>query len=383
MALIIDGVFFQLAQSGIARVWRAMLPLLAQRIDMPIVFLDRGGVTAQFDNIEVIPFAGYKSKFNANDSQLLEQVCQHYGAKVFVSTYYTTPMETPSLLLVYDMIPEKFGFDMTARDWREKEIAIAHARRHICISQNTRKDLLAFYPELPESTTTVAHCGVDPTVFRPRSDGDVRALRSRLGLMRPYFIFVGSREQHKNYKNASVFFDAVATMPAVEFDVLCVGGEKTLPSCAADINRHRMVQVDLDDEELAVAYSGAAALVYPSLYEGFGLPVAEAMACDCPVISTVHGSLVEVAGDATLKISGHDTSEMTTALRRVQERAVREQLIERGKAQSGQFRWEIMADEIARTVKALAAENDASVHAGFYARWAQLRQLQGEVDVTV
>lgn len=383
MALVIDGVFFQLAQSGIARVWRAMLPLLAQRIDMPIVFLDRGGVTAQFDNIEVIPFAGYKSKFNANDSQLLEQVCQHYGAKAFVSTYYTTPMETPSLLLVYDMIPEKFGFDMTARDWREKEIAIAHARRHICISQNTRKDLRAFYPELPESTTTVAHCGVDPAVFRPRSDSDVRAMRSRLGLARPYFIFVGSREQHKNYKNASVFFDAVATMPSVEFDVLCVGGEKTLPSCAADGNRHRMVRVDLDDEQLAVAYSGAAALVYPSLYEGFGLPVAEAMACDCPVISTVHGSLVEVAGDATLKISGHDASEMTTALRRVQERAVREQLIERGRAQSAQFRWEIMADEIARTVKALAAENDAGIHADFYARWAQLRQLQGEVDVTV
>lgn len=383
MALVIDGVFFQLAQSGIARIWRATLPLLAKKLDMPIVFLDRGGVSAKFDGVEVVPFPAYKSKYNAGDSQLLEQICRHYGAKVFISTYYSTPMETPSLLLVYDMIPERLRFDLSARDWREKELAIIHARRHICISNNTRKDLLEFYPELDPDTTSAAYCGIDSTVFKPRDDRAIAEFRRQLGLDRPYYMFVGSRVQANNYKNASLFFDAVKTMREVDFDVLCVGGEKTVPTSTVDSTGHRIIQIDLDDEGLALAYGGSAALVYPSLYEGFGLPVAEAMSCGCPVICTPHGSLAEVTSDAALQISGASIPEMVEALRQVRDPSVRERLIERGALQAGRFRWEAFADEVAKGIRALAADADAGTHRHFYRQWAQLRQLQGEVDVLI
>lgn len=380
MALVIDGVFFQLAQSGIARVWRAVLPLLAERLDMPIVFLDRGGFGEKFDGIEVVPFPSYKSKYNSGDSQLLEKICNHYGAKAFTSTYYTTPMQTPSLLLVYDMIPERLGFDLTARDWREKELAIVHARRHLCISDNTRKDLLEFYPELDPSTTSFAHCGIDPTVFKPGNERAIAGLRQRLGLNRPYYLFVGSRVQANNYKNASLFFDAVASMQKVDFDVLCVGGEKEAPA-SADRKGPRIVQANLSDSDLALAYGGAAALVYPSLYEGFGLPVAEAMNSHCPVICTSHGSLAEVAADAALKISGSSIPEMIDAMRQVRDPSVRASLIERGTLQGARFRWEPFADAVATAVQDIAAEADAGTHRHFYEQWAHLRRLQGEVDV--
>jgi glycosyltransferase involved in cell wall biosynthesis len=380
MSLVIDGVFFQLAQSGIARIWRAVLPLLAAKLDMPIVFLDRGGGGGEVEGVEVVPFPTYKSKYNAHDSELLERVCRHYDAKVFTSTYYTTPLQTPSLLLVYDMIPERLGFDLTARDWREKELAIAHARRHICISASTRKDLLEYYPELDPRTTTFAYCGVDESAFRPADERAVAEFRRKLGLTRPYYIFVGSRVQHKNYKNASLFFDAVKTMPEVDFDVVCVGGEKNTPTSTEDDTGHRIIQVDLDDQELALAYSGATALVYPSLYEGFGLPVAEAMSCGCPVISTTHGSLAEVAANAALTIGGSSIPEMVEALRKVRDPSVRARLIASGTDHVRKFRWEPFADEIAQAVRTIVAESGKGAYREFYQEWTELRALQGEVD---
>jgi glycosyltransferase involved in cell wall biosynthesis len=382
MSLVIDGVFFQLAQSGIARIWRAVLPLLSEKLDMPIVFLDRGG-GGKFDGIEVIPFPTYKSKFNAHDSALLERVCRHYDAKAFISTYYTTPLQTPSLLLVYDMIPERLGFDLTARDWREKELAIAHARRHICISANTRKDLLEYFPELDPRATTFAYCGVDRSVFKSADEQAVAEFRRKLGLTRPYYIFVGSRVQHKNYKNASLFFDAVKTMPEVDFDVVCVGGEKNTPTLSEDDTGHKIIQVDLDDQDLALAYGGATALVYPSLYEGFGLPVAEAMSCGCPVISTTHGSLAEVAADAALTIGGRSIPEMVHALRKVRDPSVRAHLVDSGSHHVQKFRWELFADEVAQAVLSVASESGKGAYLEFYAAWTKLRALQGEVDALV
>ena len=383
MALVIDGVFFQLAQSGIARIWRATLPLLAKKLDMPIVFLDRGGFDEEIPGIEVVPFPTYKSKYTPHDSALLERVCRHYDAKVFISTYYTSPLQTPSLLLVYDMIPERLGFDLKARDWREKEMAISHARRHICISRSTRRDLLEFYPELNPDTTTVAYCGVDPTVFKRADEKAVSEFRQKMGLTRPYYMFVGSRVQANNYKNASLFFDAVKTMHEVDFDVLCVGGEKTVPTSTVDSTGHKIIQIDLDDKGLAIAYGGAAALVYPSLYEGFGLPVAEAMNCGCPVISTARGSLAEVAEGAALTIEGTSIPEMVEALRTVRDPSVRARLVEQGIRRAETFRWEPFVDEMAKCIRALAAEADAGTHRHFYQQWVQLRQLQGEVDVLI
>ena len=107
-----------------------------------------------------------------------------------------------------------------------------------------------------------------------------------------------------------------------EFEILCVGGEKAIdPDALAGLPPNISARrVDLTDDKLACAYSGAEALVFPSLYEGFGMPVIEAMACGCPVITTRYGSLAEIAGDAAIFVSGHDEGEMRSAMRSVRER---------------------------------------------------------------
>ncbi len=101
MRLVVDGVFFQLNSTGIARVWETILKILAQRDDLEIFMLDRGGVP-KIDAITTIPFANYKAAPSAGDSILVQQVCDHLRADVFTSTYYTTPLSTPMVLMAYD-----------------------------------------------------------------------------------------------------------------------------------------------------------------------------------------------------------------------------------------------------------------------------------------
>jgi hypothetical protein len=246
--LLVDGVFFQLANTGIARVWRTILPLLVQRGDLEILMLDRGNAPS-IDGVECLPFPSYTFSHSAADSALIQRLCDSRGIDVFTSTYYTTPLATPSVLMVYDMIPELFDFDLTQRGWMDKETAVCFAQRYLCISHTTRRDLMAFYPEVVADHAVVAHCGVDEDVFFQRPAAEVQALRRRHGLERPYFLFVGSRVQHNGYKNSRLFFDALEGIGAPDFDVLCVGGE---PEIDPDMLRRlpggmRCLRVELSD----------------------------------------------------------------------------------------------------------------------------------------
>ena len=223
--LLVDGVFFQLNNTGIARVWRSILELMVADGRFQIYFLDRGNAPA-ITGIEYIPFPTYLCAHCPADSQLIQDICDFYKIDVFSSTYYTTPISTPMVLMVHDMIPELFNFDMSQKAWMEKITAICYAQRYLCVSENTRNDLLAIYPEIRPDLVITAYNGVDHSVFRQHEADAIEAFRSQYGLNRPYFLFVGSRVQHNGYKNSGLFFEALAGMNEVQFDVFCVGGER-------------------------------------------------------------------------------------------------------------------------------------------------------------
>lgn len=382
--ILVDGVFFQLNNSGIARVWRTLLKIISKFELFNIYFLDRGNAPV-IDGIHYIPFPKYQRLYCPADSILIQNICDFYQIDVFTSTYYTTPINTPMLLMLYDMIPEIFDFDLTVREWMEKEIAISYAQRYLCISHNTKNDLLTFYPEIPEYNVSVAHCGIDRNIFYPRTESEIISFKNKFECQKPFFLFVGSRTQHNGYKNSKIFFDAFLELGCKDFDILCVGGEKEidpeiLERLPSNVSCKR---VELTDDELGVAYSSAHALVYPSLYEGFGMPVIEAMACGCPVITTHHGSLAEAAGDAACLISGTSTEEMKNALIKMSDTNYREILRTKGIEQAENFNWETMAQSLVNNFEILLAQARSGKYEKFFAEWKRLRTIQAEVDFLV
>lgn len=381
MRLLVDGVFFQLARSGIARFWRSILPALAARDGLDVMVLDRGGLP-DIPGMNRIPFPAYKDLYTADDSELIQQICDHYMIDVFTSTYYTTSLTTPMFLVVYDMIPEVFGFDLNHRHWQEKAIAIAYSRRHLCISQSTRDDLLALYPTLDD--VEVVHPGIDREIFRPADDERVAAFRRSVGFdRRPYLVTVGSREQHLGYKNGALLFDAVASSGIDAFDILCIGGEPTIASetLTALPSAVRVARVEASDDDLAAALSGAAGLIYPSLYEGFGLPVLEAMACGCPVVTTACGSLPEVTGNACLIIDGSSPAAMAAALRQLGSDVVRGDLRHAGLERAARFDWSAMVSAIADAASDMAERGKEADYRIFADTWRSLRLAQAAVDI--
>jgi glycosyltransferase involved in cell wall biosynthesis len=381
MKLIVDGVFFQLASTGIARVWSSILPRLARVPDLEIVLLDRGGCPT-FAGIHTIDFPAYKMHANtAADSLLIDRFCRELDANVFVSTYYTTPVTVCSVLMVYDMIPEVMGFDLSQRAWQEKAIAIGFASYFACISENTRSDLRRFYPGT-QDRSIVTHCGVDRDVFHPRNQKQVETFKRDFDISKAYFVLVGSREQHLGYKNGDLLFKAVQKVRDVELEILCIGGElhlnpDILASLPANVSARR---IDLTDDQLACAYTGAEALVFPSLYEGFGMPVIEAMACGCPVITTKGGALGEISGDAAIFISGRDEDELRRAMESVRAPTKRSYLVEEGGRQADRYDWGAMALGLHDLLKKASVESKTKKFKAFLKDWQKLRTIQADVD---
>lgn len=357
LRVLVDGVFFQEFSTGISRVWQSLLQVwVANGFAERVLLLDREGTAPPIAGVKRRVIARHSYDRLEEDRAMLQRVCDEEGATVFASTYYTSPLETPSVMMVYDMIPEVAAIDLSEPMWREKDYCIRHARRLIAISRSTASDLCNFYPEIRPETVVVAHCGVSP-LFRPAAATEIEAFKRQHGITRPYFLLVGGR---KAYKNAETFLRAFAGLPdRHRFAVVCAGGnpdpEPELQDLRAGSERFIL---QLDDHGLRLAYCGAIALAYPSIYEGFGMPVAEAMACGCPVITTMRSSLPEVAGDAAIYVKPMDHFGLASALDEVQKPDLRDLLIAKGLERARMFTWGRMAKAVA-TVLTEAAEEAA------------------------
>lgn len=374
--VVIDGVFYQRFNTGIARVWNSLLTeWVKEGFAERIVVLDRAGTAPRISGIRyrtVLPHDYDSVDF---DRRMLQQICDEEGAKVFISTYYTRPLTTPFVFLAHDMIPELIGTNLTHPMWQEKQDSINHAVTYLAVSENTARDLQKFFPTITSDNITVAPNGLD-SHFKPASAEEIARFKSTYNIEKPYFLLVGSRGA---YKNTLLFFKAFQQLPANQnFAIVCTG---SMPFSAEEkpyIQHHTTYNIELDDEALCCAYTGAAALVYPSKYEGFGLPIVEAMACGCPVITCRNSAIPEVAGDAALYVAEDDVTALTQALIAIQQSAVRDPLIAQGFERSQLFSWTKMAKTIKSVLTDVAEKNTSTVPSSpfsFVDEWKKRKNL--------
>ncbi|MFN6571513.1 glycosyltransferase family 1 protein [Dendronalium sp. ChiSLP03b] len=376
--IIIDAVFFQLYQTGIARVWKSLLEEWSNNeFAKHIIVLDRAGTAPKIPGIRYLNIPLYEYENADFDREILQQVCDEQGADLFISSYYTTPNTTPSVFMAYDMIPEVMGWNLNLLMWREKHKAIQNASAYIAISENTARDLVNYFTDIPLEIITVAHCGVKNTFALAKSE-DISAFKARYGITKPYFVLVGAGS---GYKNSILFFQAFSQLASsYGFDIVLTGSGGVLASEYRVYTSGSAVHIlQLSDEELAIAYSGAVALIYPSKYEGFGMPIIEAMACGCPVITCPNASIPEVAGEAAIYINDNDIDGLANALCEIQKPAIRQSLITAGLAQAQKFSWSKMAEIVSSALinTTLLALHLQEINLIIFPDWSESEDLIG------
>ncbi|MBD2040335.1 glycosyltransferase family 4 protein [Microcoleus sp. FACHB-672] len=376
--ILLDGVFFQLYNTGIARVWRSVLEEWAGTdFSQHLLILDRAGTAPKIPGLRYLTIEPYDYNNTDTDREMLQQICDEHGADIFISTYYTTPLSTPSVFMAYDMIPEVLGADFNEPMWREKHYAIRHASAYISISENTARDLAKFFPDIELKSITVAHCGVK-SFYTPASSEEINYFRIKYGISKPYFLSVGGGG---GYKNTILFLKALSTLCSRQgFEIVLTGSGFKLEAEFRTYTSGNVVHMlQLSDDELKAAYSGAVALVYPSKYEGFGLPVVEAMSCGCPVITCPNASIPEVAGEAALYVNDEDVNAMANALCDVQKSDIRNLMIAAGFEQAQKFSWSTMG----RTVSSALIEatliplNLKNINLILFPDWSQAEESLG------
>ena len=274
------------------------------------------------------------------------QVIRKQDFDVFIPTYYSTYFidaigNKPFVLTVYDMIhevlPQYFTRDKSTV--ANKKLLMEKAARIIAISESTKNDIIRIYPHINASKIDVVYLSHNITTDK----------KVNLNLPKKYVLFVGNRN---DYKNFIFFINVIASIVKSDADlyVVCAGGN-AFTSKERELIRSlgildKIIQRNFNDSELASYYSGARCFVFPSEYEGFGIPVLESMACGCPVILANHSSFPEVAENSGVYFELNNPSDLQEKIvGLIENELLRSDYIDKGLIQASKFSWQKTAEQ--------------------------------------
>ena len=278
----------------------------------------------------------------------LPQIYQKLTADLIYSPIPEAPLYSNCryVVMCHDLIPLRFPrltSPLTNYFRYIVPLVLKQAEHIICNSEATARDILDFYDIAAHKITPIL-LGYDASNFYPLPPNPPYVNRRGESLSCPYFLYLGRQDP---YKNLEGLINAFAAIPNQDYHLAIAGSTdpRFTPQLQLQVRElgleKRLIWLDyLDYQELPLVISGAIALVFPTLWEGFGLPVLEAMACGTPVITSNLASLPEITGDAAILIDPYSTASITSAMINIaQDNQMRSQLSELSIQQAQKFSW--------------------------------------------
>lgn len=329
MNINIEGVIFELQRlGGVSRIYQEILPrICSQNEDVVINIVTTEQLLQTLPSHRQIrhikaPSWTYQHIRPANmflglrDFLRTETEAIKLATKersIWHATYFKIPVKWngPRIASVYDLIYERFPSLFNTPDddkFRlQKKRALVNADKVICISEATRQDTIEFY-KIPEAKTETIYLGYS-SVFRQLPSTSAPG-------QKPFLLFVGMRFHYKNFLTLLSAFEKWRHKQ--EIDLVVVGPpwseEELKIICELDLQENIQIKTNVPDTELCRLYNDAIALVYPSVYEGFGLPLLEASACACPIVASRIPSTQEIIGDIATYFDPLDLESLLSAL---------------------------------------------------------------------
>jgi len=370
MKVLLDPQIFHSQRfGGISRLfvelWKYSVNSKEVTIDCPVVYTENYHLNESslkpkniFNILHGVHFKGVgriKDILKSSSIKKTKQKVERQQFDVFLSTYYNPYFldnlgKKPFILTVYDMIHEIFPeyFPSDTKTVPQKRMLINCADRIIAISNQTKNDILKFYPNVSPDKIDVIY--LSQTII---DNGTVVE-----NLPGNFVLFVGNRDAYKNF---DLFAESM--VPFLKKDssltIVCAGGGNLTVNENVMLQKlgidKKIVQVNYKDSELASFYKKARAFVFPSAYEGFGIPTLEAMKCGCPVILANSSCLPEVGGDAVLYFESNEKDSLSDVIDKIlNDESIRKELIQKGLRQVNEFSWEKTAEGYFNVIKNFA-----------------------------
>lgn len=328
--IILDGIIFSIQRyGGISVYFKELLTVLASSRYSVDLLLD----APLMQSLDDIPGSINVTHRPARHFERFRSCVTSGKHGVYHSSYYRTPslgLRMPTVVTVHDFIHEKFGrgFRSFAHS-AQKRLAIKNAQAIICISETTKADLIDLVGIRAEQTVHVISNGVSET-FKPIA-------KSGNAVM-PFMLFVGERKLYKNFKLA-----AQALMHLEGFELWAIGGGPQSSDDLSGIDSATAQRIKflghVTEDRLNQLYNEAHCLVYPSAYEGFGIPVIEAMKAGCPVVALDTAAVIETGGEALIVANAAEPDALADAVSQLFDIEVRRKAIASGLDRAKVYSW--------------------------------------------
>lgn len=351
-------IFSAQIYGGISRYFNEIASCLTKVAGLQVSIIAPMYINAYLENLPKNVVSGFRAPLTdhfrlhqrALGMLIGDWMLRAFSPDIVHETYYFPyrlgPRRARRVLTIYDMIHERIpaSFPPSDKTSRYKKIAAERADHVICISESTRRDAIEILGLRPEKVSVV-YLGYDLMNVPEANTANADPSTSE-----PFLLYVGARGGYKNFLR---LLQAYAASPVLRtgYRLICFGGKAF---SVEELQTMRNLNLDTDsvihqagsDQSLAGFYRQASAFIYPSLYEGFGIPPLEAMAHDCPVVCSNTSSIPEVVGDAGEYFQPEDVNSMRTAIERVVGLSEhRKKLIAKGRERLKLFSWDRCAQE--------------------------------------